>query len=102
MTRVNLNELPWLEPAPGVRCKSVAQDGRLVRLLELSPSFAESEWCQRGHIGYMLAGRLEVAFLDRVEVLFPGDFLLIKTGGEDRHMARVLEGPVRLFIVDTE
>jgi hypothetical protein len=50
----------------------------------------------------MLAGRLEVAFLDRVEVLFPGDFLLIKTGGEDRHMARVLEGPVRLFIVDTE
>jgi quercetin dioxygenase-like cupin family protein len=102
MTRVNPNDLSWFEPAPGVRFKSVAHDGRKVRLLEFAPGFAETEWCCHGHIGYVLAGRLEVAFIDRAEVFVPGDFLLIRAGEADKHRARTLDGPVRVFLVDDE
>jgi quercetin dioxygenase-like cupin family protein len=45
-----------------------------------------------------LAGRLEVAFGNEREALAPGDVFVIEAG--DAHLARVIKGPVRLFLVE--
>src|SRR5688572_3383830 len=102
MTRVNPDELAWVESGPGVRYKSVTQSGRRARVVEISEGFHEPDWCRRGHSGYVLEGRLAVTFAERVEEWSPGDMVLIKAGEEDKHRARVLQGPVRLFLVEDE
>src|SRR3954469_8471602 len=98
MRRIDFDSLPWDRPAEGVRSKAVSRGGRLVRLVEFAPGFREAEWCRMAHVGYVLAGRLELAFADGVEVFSPGDALVIDAS--DGHRSRVVEGPVRLFLVE--
>jgi quercetin dioxygenase-like cupin family protein len=96
--RLDFEALPWDAPAEGVRSKAVSRDGRHVRLVEFAPGFLDPEWCRKGHAGYVLEGRLELAFADGAEAFSPGDALVIPAG--DAHRARVVEGPVRLFLVE--
>jgi quercetin dioxygenase-like cupin family protein len=99
MRRIIFDGCPWLEPAEGVRCRNVELgDGSLVRLVEFAPGFRETNWCGRAHVGYVLAGRMEIEFGDTVEEFSIGDVLAIDAG--DIHRARVLDGPVRLFLVE--
>jgi quercetin dioxygenase-like cupin family protein len=98
MRRIDLDRLPWVQPAEGVRSKSANRDRHHVRLVEFAPGFHETAWCRKAHVGYVLAGRLEVVFADGAEVFSPGDALVIAAG--DPHRARVVEGPVRLFLVE--
>jgi hypothetical protein len=74
----------------GFRSKLVGRDGCQVRLVEFAPGFSEAEWCHKAHVGYVLAGCLEVEFTEGAEVFSPGDALVIAAG--DRHRARVIEG----------
>jgi len=96
--RIPANDIPWTAPADGVRHKLTISGGRKVRLVEFATGFAEADWCCAAHIGYVLEGWLEVAFTDAVEVFCPGDVVMI--GADDKHRARVIEGPVRLFLVE--
>ncbi len=100
MSRINPNNLAWVEPAEGVRYKAAVRDGRQVRLVEFALGFCEAGWCYKGHTGQVLDGNLEVVFADRTEVFSRGDFILINAGEEDKHRARVIDGPVRLFLVE--
>lgn len=98
MGRIDLEGVPWAEPAVGVRSKTADLGGRRVRVVEFAPGFSEAEWCRKAHAGYVLGGRLEVHFAEGAEVLSAGDALVIGAG--EAHRARVLEGPVRLFLVE--
>ena len=98
MRRINFESLPVLEPAEGVRCQTVLLDGRQLRLVEFAPGFCEKEWCSKAHVGYILAGRLEVEFDNAVEVFSVGDGLVIEA--DDLHRAKVIAGPVRIFLVE--
>jgi quercetin dioxygenase-like cupin family protein len=96
--RLALASLPQLEFAKGVRGQAVVRDGRQIRFVEFAAGFREEDWCHNTHIGYVLAGRLEIEFADAVEVFSVGDALMIPA--DDKHRARVVEGPVRLFLVE--
>lgn len=98
MRRIRPDDLPWTEPREGVRCKSMIHDGRKVRVVEFSEGFGDADCCCEEHIGFVLNGRLEVVFADNAEVFSPGDIVMIGKG--DKHRARVVEGPVRLFLVE--
>ena len=98
MRRICLEDISWTEPASNVRYKAALFGNRKVRLVEFATGFAEAEWCCAGHIGYVLSGRLEVEFSDSTEVFEAGDIVAI--GKDDKHRARVVEGPVRLFLVE--
>lgn len=97
--RVDFRHIPWTAPAEGIRVKATRRQGHQLRLLEFSPGFSESEWCRRGHIGYVLAGQLVLQFTRRSETLAEGDAFVIEP--EDLHRARTVQGPVRLFVVET-
>lgn len=92
------DDLPWIELSEGVRCKSTIHEGRIVRVLEFAQGFAEKEWCCKAHIGYLIKGTLEIAFERGIERVSAGDILLISAG--DQHRARVIAGPVQLFLVE--
>jgi hypothetical protein len=75
----------------------VERDGKRIRLVELTDSFIENDWCLKGHVGYLIEGELEFTFESGTERLKPGDGFLIR-GKVDRHRARTLS-PLALFLV---
>ena len=98
MRRICLEDTSWTEPTSTVRYKAAIVGNRKVRLVEFAVGFAEAEWCCAGHISYVLSGRLEVEFSESTEVFAVGDIIAIAR--DDKHRARVVEGAVRLFLVE--
>ena len=86
--------------ADGARHKAAERAGKRIRLLELSESFVEHDWCTKGHAGYLLDGDLEIAFEARVEQFAQGDGFIIRSGTDDRHKARALRSRALLLIVE--
>ena len=43
-------------------------------------------WCNKGHLGYVLKGRMQVKYSRRSMVLGPGDAVVIPSGYKYRHM----------------
>jgi quercetin dioxygenase-like cupin family protein len=100
--RVDFEAMGWQSPAAGVRFKAFADAARRVRLVEFSEGFHEVDWCRGGHIGMVLQGRCEVDFDGQVIAFGPGDGIFIPPGEPHRHKARVVDGPVRVVLVEDE
>jgi quercetin dioxygenase-like cupin family protein len=98
--RVDFASRPWEQRAAGVRCKAFEQDDRIVRLTEFTKDFVEPDWCTKGHVGYVLEGRMELDFHGKVVTLRAGDGLFIPPGDEHGHKARVLTDFVRVLLVE--
>ena len=98
--RIPFGSMTWDTPAAGVRSKAHAEGGRRLRLLELGPEFVEPEWCQKGHIGYVLEGELEIDFGGRLVTFRAGDGLWIPPGDAHKHKARALTERVVLILVE--
>ena len=84
-----------------MRFKAFEQDGRKLRLAEFTRDFVEADWCTQGHVGYVLAGRMEIDFHGRVVTFQAGDGLFIPAGGEHGHKARVLTDSVTVVLVES-
>jgi hypothetical protein len=68
--KVDFEALEWQSSLPGARAK-VHRDGpRQLRLVEFTSDFVEPHWCEKGHVGYVVSGTLEVDFRGRV-IRFP-------------------------------
>ena len=83
-----------------VRFKAYKQNGKQVRLVEFTDEFVETDWCTKGHIVYILEGKLEVNFDGNVVVFNTGDGLFIPAGEKDKHMGRALTKVVRMLFVE--
>jgi hypothetical protein len=96
---VEFDLLPWQASVKGIRFKAVTHGSRRLRLVEYTRDL-EPHWCEKGHAGYLLEGRLEIAF-DRESFKFkPGDGIFIPSGREHRHMAKVLSGTATVIFVE--
>jgi len=49
--RVAFETIPWQVMAPGARHKMVERDGKRIRLVDLTDSLIENDWCLKGHVG---------------------------------------------------
>jgi quercetin dioxygenase-like cupin family protein len=67
--------------------------------VEFTKEFVEPG-CTKGHIGYILEGRIEIDFDGKPIVFGPGDGLFIPAGEEHRHKARVLTDTVKVILVE--
>ncbi len=97
--RIDFESRPWEEPLPGVRCKIARLGGRQLRLVVYGREMAP-HWCERGHIGFVLEGQLEVRFENQTLVYKSGDGILIPPGSMHRHMATVLSETVKVVFVE--
>ena len=99
--KVDFASMPWDQPATGARCKAYEQDGRRLRLVEFTRNFIEPDWCTKGHVGYVLEGRMELDFHGERVAFGPGDGLFIPTGAKHGHKARVLTDVLRVILVES-
>ena len=98
--KINFESIEWEEPADGVRFKAYEQDSKKLRLVEFSKEFVEPDWCTKGHIGYILEGRMEIDFNGEKEIFCPGDGIFIPTGQQHKHKGRVLTDKVKAILVE--
>ncbi len=60
--KIDFESIPWEILTEGVRFKAYKQNGKQVRLVEFTDKFVETDWCEKGHIVYIIEGQLEVNF----------------------------------------
>jgi quercetin dioxygenase-like cupin family protein len=97
--RVDFDQVEWESPMKGLRFKAVRQAGRQLRLVEYTKEM-EPHWCDKGHIGYVLEGRLEIRFAGEVQTYAAGNGVFIPAGGEHKHMGKALTDVVRVVFVE--
>lgn len=97
--RVDFAAIPWHSALGGMRVKAAVGPDRQLRLVEYTPAMAE-RWCELGHLGYVLEGRLEVRFPAAVVLFEPGDGIVIPAGPAHRHLGRALTPVVRVVLVE--
>src|SRR5262249_22017635 len=94
--------MDWQSLQAGARQKVCRNGSGRVRLLEISSEFVETQWCEKGHVGFVLQGELEVDFSGDI-VRFPeGSALAIPAGATHAHKARGVTPVVRLFLVEDD
>ena len=98
--KIDFESIPWESPAAGVRFKAYEQSGRKLRMVEFSKEFVEPDWCTKGHIGYVLEGRIEIDFNGKTVAFGPGDGIFIPAGEEDKHKGKVLMDSVKVVLVE--
>ena len=96
--KIDFESMEWETPAAGVRFKAYEQSGRKLRLVEFSKEFVEKDWCTKGHIGYVLEGRMEIDFDGKTLAFGPGDGVFIPAG--EKHKAKVLTDTATAILVE--
>ena len=98
--RVDFDSIEWESPMAGVRFKAFVQGGRRLRLVEFAREFVEPDFCQAGHIGMILEGRMEIDFDGELIQFGPGDGVFIPAGEEHKHIGRVLTDTLTAILVE--
>jgi quercetin dioxygenase-like cupin family protein len=96
--RIDFEHLEWESPLLGARFKSHVSNGKQLRLLELSQEFVEHDWCEKGHVGLVLEGAMEVDYHGATVSYKKGDGLFIPQGCA--HKARPLTPVVQMVLVE--
>lgn len=98
--KVDFDVLEWQSSLPGARAKVHRDGSKQIRLVEFTAEFVEPQWCEKGHIGFVLSGTLEIDFRDQT-ILYPeGSGLFIPAGASSAHKARSVTPVVRLVLVE--
>jgi quercetin dioxygenase-like cupin family protein len=71
---------------------------RQLRVVEFERGLEHPEWCQVGHVGCVLEGRLGLEFDDETVELEPGDGFIIPDGRASRHRPVPLTAHVLLLL----
>ena len=99
-TRLPFGSLEWIPGAHPLERKKLVADHAVV-LLEFAAGFEDPNWCERGHIIYVIEGTLELELAGRSELLTVGDACVIDP--HTPHRARnPADAPVRLFVVSRD
>ena len=98
--KVDFGSMAWETAAAGVRFKAYEQGGRKLRLVEFAKEFVEPDWCTKGHIGYILEGKMEIDFNGESIVFGPGEGVFIPAGPEHKHKGKVLTDVVKVVLVE--
>jgi quercetin dioxygenase-like cupin family protein len=97
--RIDFEAIPWESPIAGLRQKVFGIGTRQMRLVEYSKALP-AHWCEKGHIGYVLQGQIEIRFDAQTQMYGPGDGMFIPDGPEHRHMGTVLSDTVTVVFVE--
>jgi quercetin dioxygenase-like cupin family protein len=97
--KVNFDTLKWESPMTGVRHKYFDQDGIRIRLVEYTNQMPE-HWCEKGHYGIVLSGKIEIEYENTKEIYSPGDAIIIPNGATHKHKGKTLTDSVEVFFIE--
>lgn len=100
--RVDFNAILSESPVKGVQCRNHISRSRKIRLVEYARDFIEPDWCRKGHIGYVIEGEMEIDYHGTAVRYQTGDGIIIPSGEENRHKARILSEKAKVFLVEDE
>jgi hypothetical protein len=98
--RVLFDSLQWQSPIHGARFKAFRSGTKQLRLVEFTSEFVEPDWCEIGHIGYVIQGELEIDFQGHLVRYPEGSGIFIPSGSASRHKGRSVTPRVLLFLVE--
>jgi len=98
--KVMFDALEWQSPIHGARFKVFRSGTMQLRLVEFTNEFVEPDWCEKGHIGFVLQGELEIDFRGSVVRYPQGSGVFIPSGSATAHKGRSLTPTVLLFLVE--
>jgi quercetin dioxygenase-like cupin family protein len=93
------DQIAWQSPIAGVRHKFLDQNGVRLRLVEYS-STMPLHWCEKGHYGYLIEGRMEIEYDHETVVYQAGDGIFIPDGPAHRHRGRTLGDTALVFFIE--
>jgi len=92
------DSLEWESFGDGARFKLFQHGTKQVRLLEFTSDFVDPSWCEKGHIGFVVQGELEIDFQGRIVRYPEGSGIFILSGSA--HKAHSITSTVLLFLVE--
>jgi hypothetical protein len=96
--RILFDSLEWQNGIHGARSKVFCSGTKQLRLLELTREFIEPEWCEKGHMGFVVQGELEIDFQGHLVRYPQGSGIFILAGSA--HKARAITPVALLFLVE--
>ena len=102
---VPFGEIGWTDEVPGIRARETDVEGTRWAIVEYSEGASREEWCDEGHRGYVISGKIGYEFDDGREPLRASEgeaFRLppASLGGGAHRGRNVAPGPTRLFLID--
>ena len=91
--------MDWESPFAGVRHKCIDQEGIRIRVVEYSKELPP-HWCEKGHCGYLISGKMEIEYEDAKITYNPGDGIFIPDGPAHKHKGTVLSGKALVFFIE--
>jgi quercetin dioxygenase-like cupin family protein len=99
---VDFSRIAWGGTASsGRRVKAATLGDKRVRLFEMTPGYAEQDWCSEGHMGYVLQGEFVAEFEDGSEIWSRGTAFLIPAGTAHRNANRSQVSAL-VFLIDDQ
>lgn len=98
--KVDFDSLDWQLMLPGARAKVYRNGSKQLRLVEFTSEFFEPHWCEKGHVGFVLAGMVEICFHGKVISYPEGSGIFISPGSASAHKARSVSPVVRMVLVE--
>ena len=92
---VDFENMEWNESVKGLRYKCYINGSQQIRLVEFSEGFVESDWCKKGHMGYVLDGSFAIDYGNydgNIEKYKKGDVIFIPKGEQSKHKAVLAKG----------
>jgi quercetin dioxygenase-like cupin family protein len=86
---VQFADIPWRSAATGLRLKQTEQLGVRLRLVEFTPEYDDQAWCEVGHAGYVIEGRLTFLYDSTSTSIGAGEAFYIEHGPRSRHRTRI-------------
>jgi ethanolamine utilization protein EutQ (cupin superfamily) len=99
MYKIELDNLPWESPMEGIRHKRIVIGDMIIRHVEYS-KLTPFHWCEKGHIGYVINGELEIQFNNERQKYKSGDCIIIPDGPDHKHAGKVLSNTVNIFFIE--
>jgi quercetin dioxygenase-like cupin family protein len=98
--KVSFDDMQWQQVRPDVRQKVFCEGSRQVRLVEFETSDGAQQWCETGHIGYVLKGALSISFNGEVIAFKAGDGIFIPSGAATKHRSVAISSGTQLLMVE--
>jgi quercetin dioxygenase-like cupin family protein len=98
--RVLFDFLEWQSGIHGARFKAFRSGTKQLRLVEFTSEFVEPDWCEKGHIGFVIQGELEIDFHGDLVRYPEGSGIFIPAGLASAHKGRSVTPKVLLFLVE--
>ena len=98
--RILFDALEWQGGIRGARFKVFRSGSKQIRLLEFTSEFIEPDWCEKGHIGFVVKGEIEIDFRGSIVRYPEASGLFIPAGSASGHKARSVTPAALLFLIE--